>query len=90
MIKIGPEADGLPYFPRIGVCLDGRTGMAFPPAMGPAARPIGTSALSALVTTLQARGSRPGKVLIANETLAITLAPWLEAAGIANELRPEG
>jgi len=90
MVEIGPERDGLPYFPRIGVCLDGRTGMAFPPAMGSAARPIGTSALESLVTTLQARGSRPGNVLIANDTLAITLGPWLQAAGIASEHRPGG
>lgn len=83
MVRIGEQDDEPPYFPRLGVCLDGRTGLAHPPGMRPAAQPCGTATLEALRAAAQATGFLPGEVRTPNEFLAIALGPWAEATGVA-------
>ena len=80
--RIQESADELPWFPRFGVCLDGRTGLAYPPGMGPASRPPGASAREALAQTVQACGCLPGQLRTPDAALAQALAPWADAAGV--------
>jgi hypothetical protein len=83
--RIQESPDQLPWFPRFGVCLDGRSGVAHPPGMGPATRPLGASAREALAQTVQACRWLPGQLRTPNRSLAEALRPWAEAAGV--ELR---
>ncbi len=89
MMQIRGEAGGAPYFPRLAVCLDGRSGMAFPPGMGPAARPYGTSAREALGQALRFMKGRPAEVRTPNMHLAGALEPWLRQADIVLKVQKE-
>ncbi len=90
LMPIKQGADAAPYFPRLGVCLDGRSGIAFPPGMGPASRPYGMAAFEALAVAIRTRGARPGEVRMPNEFLAMALAPALAEAGIPVKVQAAG
>ena len=82
LARIVEGDDVPPYFPRFGVCLDGRTGIAHPPGTLPAAQPHGSAALAGLRAAVQATGFLPGELRTPNEFLALALGAWSEATGV--------
>lgn len=86
--RIQESDDALPWFPRFGICLDGRSGIAHPPGMGPASRPPGTAAREALAQAIRACGWLPAQVRTPDPALAQALAPWADAAGVTLTVHP--
>jgi hypothetical protein len=82
MIRIADEAGGAPYFPRMGLCLDGQNGMILGNSMGRPDDAFGLAAVSALDAAIRARGSRPGAVHFANPSFALALGAVLRGADI--------
>lgn len=82
LAPIAERDDEPPYFPRLGLCLDGRADFAHPPAIAPANKSIGRAALEALRGAMRATGYLPGELRMTDESLAIALGPWSEAAGV--------
>ncbi len=86
LIKIEDENGGAPYFPRVGLCLDFRTGVVMGQNMGAAEQPFGLNGLLAFAGALAATGRRPRRVLFTDPNLPAALAPWFQAAGLTASL----
>jgi hypothetical protein len=86
LMRIADEAGGAPYFPRVGLCLDKRTGIILGQHMGSADQPFGFNAMRALAIALEALDCRPAVVLFVNPNLPKALASWLHAADLRAEL----
>jgi hypothetical protein len=82
LVRIGDEAGGAPYFPRVGLCLDNRTAMILGHTMGHADAPFGSNALGALESAIRAVGCRPALVLFVGPNLVRALLPALQGAEI--------
>ena len=87
LIRIGDGgAGGAPRFPRLGLCLDNRTGMILGHQMGTSDDAFGSSTLRTLKIVLATLGRRPAVVTFVNPNLQQALEPWLNAAGLPGKL----
>jgi hypothetical protein len=88
LVRIMDEAGPAPYFPRIGLCLNGRNGLVLGQSLGPASEAFGLNALKALDASITSLARRPRGIFFCNENIAAALGAWLEAVGIPGKIVP--
>ena len=76
------KGGGAPYFPRLGVCLDRRTGMVLAQEMSGADEAFGQDAGRAVESGFARMARRPARVYFVNPNLRKALDPWLRSIDV--------
>jgi hypothetical protein len=88
-VKIDDErGGGAPYFPRLGVCLDRRSGIVLGKEMSGSDAAFGHNALRAAESVFIPKARRPKQVFFVSSNLQIALGPWLKSIDVPSAACP--